>query len=117
MGVVQTGIPGVQADGNGNLKVVESLEVLTGLAPTAAVVGTISAEVVAVNTSRKGLILMNISKKAISLGLEGAAAILNSGITLLGGGTWSLDKGSFSRGAITAIGESAGLDLAIQEFE
>ena len=117
MGVVQTGIPGVEADGQGNLKVVEQFEGLTGLAPTSVVVGITSAEAVVVNTSRKGLVLLNLSKKKISFGLEGAVAVLGSGITLLGGGVYTMDKATLTTGAITAIGEAAALDLAIQEFE
>ena len=117
MGVVQTGIPGVTSDGLGNLNVAESLGALTGLAPGSAVVGITSAEVVAANSSRKGLVLLNLSKRKISFGLEGAAAVIGSGITLLGSGVWTMDKGNFTVGAITAIGENVGLDLAIQEFE
>ena len=55
-----------------------------GLAPAAAVVCIVSAEVVAANSARKGLVLLNLSKKKISFGLEGAVAVLDSGITLLG---------------------------------
>lgn len=117
MGVVQTGIPGVEADDQGNLKVIEQLSSLAGLAPTSSVVGITSAEVLTSNTSRKGLILLNLSKRKISFGLAGAPAVLNSGVTLLGGGVWTMDKGTFTTDAITAIGEGANLDLAIQEFE
>ena len=117
MGITQTGIPGVTSDGLGNLNVAESLSPLLGLAPAAAVVALISAEVVAANSARKGLVLLNLSKKKISFGLEGAPAVLDSGITLLGNGVWTMDKGNFTVGAITAIGEAVALDLGIQEFE
>lgn len=117
MGIVQTGIPGVEADGDGNLKVAEALAALLGLTPAAAVVGIVSAEVVAANASRKGLVLLNLSKKKISFGLEGTPAIFGSGITLLGGGAWTMDKGNFTVGAITAISDAVGQDLGIQEFE
>lgn len=117
MSVVQTGIPGVEADDQGNLKVVEQFVDLTGLAPSSAVVGIVSAEVVAANASRKGLVLLNLSKKRISFGLEGAAAVLGDGITLLGGGVYTMDKATLSQGAVTAIGEAVDLDLGIQEFE
>lgn len=117
MGVVQTGIPGVEADGDGNLKIIEQLKSLAGLAPVATVVGATSAEVLAANTSRKGLILLNLSKRKISFALAGATAVINSGVTLLGGGVWTMDKGSFTTDAVAAVGEGPGLDLAIQEFE
>ncbi|KKM22190.1 hypothetical protein LCGC14_1627870 [marine sediment metagenome] len=117
MGITQTGIPGVTADGLGNLNVAEALSPLTGLAPGAAVVGIVSAEVVPANAARKGLVLLNLSKKRISFGLDGAPAVADSGITLLGNGVWTMDKGNFTAGAITAIGEAVALDLGIQEFE
>ncbi|KKM92956.1 hypothetical protein LCGC14_1213200 [marine sediment metagenome] len=117
MGVVQTGIPGVTADGAGNMNVAESLTALLGLAPASASVGVASAEVVAANADRTGLVLLNLSKSSISFGLEGAPAVLNSGITLLTGGAWTMDKGNFTLGAITAISDKAVQELAIQEFE
>ncbi len=118
MGVVQTGIPGVEADEKGNLKVIDFGDPLVGSPPASAIVGQTSAGLVMpANANRKGLILMNISKKKMSFGLEGSSAVLDSGITLLGGGAWTMDRGSFTVGAITAIGEKDGLELAIQEFE
>lgn len=117
MSVVQTGIPGVEADDQGNLKVTEQFVGLTGLAPASSVVGITSAEVIAANASRKGLVLLNLSKKRISFGLEGAPAVLGDGITLLGGGVYTMDKSTLTEGAITAIGEAVALDLGIQEFE
>ncbi len=117
MGVVQTGIPGVEADEHGNIRVVETLAPLVGLAPDSSVVGLTSVQVLGENLARRGLILMNLSKKKISFGLDGAMAVLDSGITLLGGGAWTMDKGSFTVGGVTAIGEQNGLQLAMQEFE
>ena len=117
MSIVQTGIPGVEADGNGNLKVTEQFVALTGTAPSSFVVGIASTTAVAANASRKGLVLLNLSKKRISFGLEGVPAVLGDGITLLGGGVWTMDKATLSVGEITAIGEAAALDLGIQEFE
>ena len=117
MPIVQTGIPGVEADGSGNLKVTEQFVPLTGTAPSSVVVGIISAIGIPANALRKGLVLLNLSKKRISFGLEGAPAVLGDGITLLGGGVWTMDKATLSVGEITTIGEAAALDLGIQEFE
>ena len=52
MPIVQTGIPGVEADGSGNLKVTEQFVPLTGTAPSSVVVGIISAIGVPANASR-----------------------------------------------------------------
>lgn len=89
---------------------------LTASSPTAASVGVASAAAVAANTSRKGLTLVNTSANTISLGF-GAAAVLNSGITLLAnGGTFVMDKYTFTTAAVNAIAGGAASNLAIQEF-
>ena len=85
-------------------------------APTAASVGVASAEAVAVNTSRTGLILVNTSSAWISLAF-GAAAVLYSGITLAPlGGTFVMDNDTFTTAQIRAIASAAASNLAIQEF-
>ena len=89
----------------------------TGNAPTAATVGVASAQAVAANSSRKGLVLTNTSSNVISLGLSGNAAVLNSGITLAPYGTWIMDQYTFTTGAIAAIASAAGSNLAIQEMQ
>jgi len=89
----------------------------TGNAPTAVSVGVTSATAVASNSSRKGLVLTNTSNRVISLGLNGNAAVLNSGITLQAGGVWVMDSYTFTTGAITAIASGAASNLAIQEMQ
>lgn len=89
----------------------------TGNAPSSTSVGVTSATAVASNASRKGLILTNTSNRTISLGLNGATAVLNSGITLLPGGIWVMDSYTFTTGAITAIASAAASNLAIQEMQ
>ena len=84
-------------------------------APATASVGVTSAQILAAQASRKGLIIMNISTSVVSLGI-GATAVLGSGITLLPGGTWNMDEYSFVVGAINAIASVAGSSIAIQEF-
>ena len=89
---------------------------LTPSAPTAASVGTSSAQAVAASATRTGLVLTNTSANAISLGF-GATAVLNSGITLnAGGGIFEMDEYTFDRGAVNAIAAGASSNLAIQEY-
>jgi len=93
----------------------DSKTALTASSPTAATVGVTSASVVASNSSRKGLAVVNTSSNTISFGI-GAAAVLNSGITLFPGGTWVMDEFNFTTAAINAIASAASSNLAIQEF-
>ncbi len=86
-------------------------------APINTLVGVASAQAVAANNNRQGLVLTNISDGTIYLGLDGNSAVLNSGIVLLpSGGAWSMDEYSFNSSAVTAIAHSAGSILTIQEF-
>lgn len=86
-------------------------------APTNILVGVASAQAVAANNDRQGLVLVNISGSTMYLGLQGATAVLNSGFTILpNGGTWTMEEYSYSNGQINAIAHSAGNILCIQEF-
>lgn len=126
--ILETGIPSGPPVGTQDVNVVSSVtltvqgtvstkNVLTGSAPSAASVGVVSAAVVAANAARKGLVLTNTSLGTISLGLDGNAAVLNSGITLNArGGTWVMDEYTYTVGAITAIAAIAASNLAIQEL-
>lgn len=88
----------------------------TASAPTSASVGVASAQAVASNTSRRGLVLINTSPNDISFGI-GSAAVLNSGITIRrNGGVWEMDNFTFSTAAINAIAAGASSNLSIQEF-
>lgn len=89
---------------------------LTPSAPTAATVGVASGTIVASNSSRKGLAIVNTSANTVSLGL-GAAAVLNSGITLnASGGSFLMTEYSFSTGAVNAIASAGSSNVAIQEW-
>lgn len=89
---------------------------LTASSPTAATVGVASAQIVAANANRKGLVLINTSNNVISLAF-GATAVLNSGITLVGrGGTYVMDEYTFNTSAVNAIASSASSNLTIQEY-
>jgi hypothetical protein len=89
---------------------------LTSNSPSVVSVGVTSAQALAVNSSRKGLILTNTGSANISLGF-GVAAVLNSGITLYPGGTFSMDEYSFTTVAINAIASAASTNLGIQEWQ
>jgi len=89
---------------------------LTFSAPTAVSVGIVSAQAVAANANRKGLLLVNTSTNYISIGL-GSAAVLYSGITLNpSGGTFWMDEYSFTTSAVNAIASGAASNLAVQEM-
>jgi len=89
---------------------------LTANTPTFATVGVTSAQVLAANTSRKGLILINTSTGNISIGF-GSTAVLNSGVTLYPNGTFFMDEYMYTTSAITAIAANASSNLAIQEWQ
>lgn len=88
---------------------------LLASSPTAASVGVGSASAVAANANRRGLTLINTSSNDISLGF-GAAAVLNSGITLKPNGVFEMDEYTFTLGAIFAIAGGAASNLAVQEM-
>lgn len=90
---------------------------LTPSAPAAASVGVASAEEIAANTSRKGLVCVNTSANAISLAFGTNDAVLNSGITLnASGGTWVMDEHTFTTQAVNGIAGGAASNMAVQEF-
>lgn len=88
---------------------------LAPASPTAASVGVASAQAVAANANRKGLVLVNTSANTISLGF-GSAAVLNNGITLYPSGVYEMDEYTFDLGAVNAIASAAASNLAIQEY-
>lgn len=89
---------------------------LTANAPAAASVGVASAQAVAVNASRKGLILVNTSNKTISCGF-GSAAVLNSGLTLFPGGAYNMTSFDINGSAVNCIASGAASNLSIQEYQ
>lgn len=105
------GVGGVSSSG-----VVSTKTPLTASTPTNASVTTLSSSVVSANTSRKGLIIVNLSSNTISFGIGSNPAVLNSGITLTGlGSVWNMSEYDFNTSAINAIG-SASSTISIQEF-
>ena len=90
----------------------------TGLQPLSVAIGVASVAVVGANPLRSGLILINTSTtgQIIYLGLEGALAVVGSGITLWPGDGWTMDRYSYMDGAINGIASAAAGSMAIQEF-
>ncbi len=85
--------------------------------PTNTLVGSSSAQALAGNNLRAGLVLTNISTSTIYLGLQDTTAKLNAGIVLLpNGGSWVMDEYTYNNDPINAIAHSAGNILCIQEF-
>ncbi len=103
-----------QMDGFGALRVT-TRSPLVAAAPTSASVGVVSAQILATNSSRRGLVLTNLSNATISVGF-GSAAVLNAGVTLMPGGTFVMDSFMFSRAAVNTIASAAASTLAIQEY-
>jgi hypothetical protein len=89
---------------------------LTANAPTSATVGVTSAQILASNASRKGLIVVNTSPNTVSLGL-GASAVLSNGVTLTPQGTFWMDEFSLSTAAVNAIASAASSNVSIQEYQ
>lgn len=88
---------------------------LTPSGPTNASVGVATASAVAANANRKGLVITNTSVNTVSLGM-GAAAVLNSGITLYPGGVFVMDDYTFTTVVINAIASAAASNISVQEF-
>lgn len=90
---------------------------LTPASPAVAAVGTSSAQAVAANANRKGLHLRNLSTtgQRISLGF-GAAAVLDSGVTLYPQDAFEMGEYDFDLGAVNAISSAASGSLGVQEY-
>jgi len=113
---------GVGASGVGTQRVALSSDsvvstkiALTPSSPTFATVGVTSAQAVASNTNRKGLILTNNSTANISLGF-GVAAVSGSGVVLYPGGVFFMDEYMYTTAAVNAIATAAGANLGVQEW-
>lgn len=108
--------PGVGASG-GSPQPVSTKTPLTASTPTTATVGTSSAQVVASNSSRKGLCIVNLSSNTISIGLGSNPAVLNSGITLTQlGSVYEMSEYDYVTGAVNAIASASSSVISIQEF-
>lgn len=88
---------------------------LTPSSPATASVGTSSAQAVASNGSRKGLLITNLSNNIVFLGL-GATAELNKGIALTPYGAFQMDEFTFCTSAVNAIATGTSSTVSVQEF-
>lgn len=113
MGIEQGGSP--NANTSGGAIVVTTRTALTPLTPTSATVGVTSAQALALNTSRKGLTVVNTSSNTVSIAF-GSPAVLNSGNTLTPFAAFNMDEYSFSIGAMNAIASAGSSNLSIQEY-
>jgi hypothetical protein len=89
---------------------------LTAQSPAFATVGVTSAQVVAANSARKGLVLVNNSTANISIAFA-ATAVSGSGVVLYPGGVFFMDEYMFTTSAVTAIATAAASNLGVQEWQ
>ena len=90
---------------------------LTASSPTTATVGTSSAQIVASNATRKGLVIVNLSSNTISLAFGANSAVLNSGMTLTAlGSVYEMSEYDYTTSAINAIASAGSSVISIQEF-
>lgn len=88
----------------------------TAASPTAVSVGVASGVVLAANSSRRGLMMTNTSSARISFNFVGGAAVLDSGLTLYPGQTYTMDFMTFTTAEIRAIASAAASNLAVQSL-
>ncbi len=78
-------------------------EVITYAAPATVNVGVATTQIIAANTARRHLIIVNDSDTTIYLGIE-ANAVLNSGIRInAAGGVFEMDRMNLSTQAVNGI--------------
>lgn len=116
------------ADGSGNARAIltttagavqtyPSRATLSASAPATASITTASAQVVALNASRTGLVITNTHATSwLYLGI-GATAVVGSGIALApNGGCWTMDAFTISTAAVNGIASAGTITVAVQEF-
>lgn len=88
---------------------------LDAMTPTVATATTTSAQVVAANSARTNLVIINLGSVNVSLGFA-ATAVSGSGITLVPNGVFEMATDLYNRGAVNAIAASGTATLSIQEY-
>lgn len=118
------------ADGSGNVRAIlttatgavqtyDGRTALTVSAPATASITTSSAQIIAANTGRTGLIITNTHATSwLYLAIGAAAtAVSGSGIALApNGGVWTMDGFSFSTAKVVGIASAGTITVAVQEF-
>lgn len=92
---------------------------LTAVSPASAVVTASSAQMIASNGLRKGLILTHLGSSgpvSLSFGATTNLAVLNAGLSLTAGTRWTMDDYAFTTSAINAIATASGPTISIQEW-
>ena len=89
---------------------------LTGSTPATATVTGTSANVVASNSNRKGMVITNISSDIIYLSFGASTAVVGDGIALSPYGVYEMEEYSYSTQAINAISSGTSSLVSIQEF-
>lgn len=114
---------GTGASGTGTQRVVLSSDSvvstkinLTAQSPAFTTVGVTSVQVIAANSARKGLVLVNNSTANISIAFA-ATAVSGSGIVLYPGGVFYMDEFMFTTAAVNAIATAAASNLGVQEWQ
>lgn len=96
--------------------VVSTKTPLTASTPANATVTGSSAQVVALNTNRKGLAIINLSADIIYIGL-GTTALINKGIALTQtGSVYEMSEYDYTTSAVNAISSGTSSLISIQEF-
>lgn len=86
------------------------------LAPDDGVAEVATAEVLAANTQRGYLLIINVSDETIALGLGGNPAVLGKGVVLPPQGAFEMLNGkNLSADAVEAISTTGGKAISIQE--
>lgn len=91
---------------------------LTSVTPTSSTlsVGTSSAQLVASNVNRKTIIVTNThASQRVTLNF-GSTAVIDTGITIMAGGAYSMGELDYYSGVINVIASGASTVLSIAEF-
>ena len=83
--------------------------------PTSSSVGGISTQILAANSARTGLQVINLGPGIVNLAF-GVDAVIGSGITLVPYGTFSMDSLSFTSYSVNAV-SSSNSTVGIQEWQ
>jgi hypothetical protein len=101
---------------SGTVPVSKAVADLVAAAPASGTVGATSGSLVSANPNRKGLVIINLSANTISFGLDGNAAVLNSGITLKVNQNWVMDEYTFTNTRLLLVLSPQLLAVRVVQF-